>query len=418
MMKREMRKSDRSCRRGSIYLAVLATSMLVMVVGISALTVARVERRTGQDADDLSEARFFAESAIETGIYLIQADPNWRTTYPNGNWKTNIAFGDGKYSLDVVDPTDASLSDSASEPVQLTGTGYVGNARYILHASATADPTPLEALKKSIAANGDITVNLLKDLTVTGASMATNGKLVNLGTVTGAVETILSSTLGILTGGLTTATTPFALPPATLIDSYIGIATAIPAGDMQSVVLSPASNPWGAANLDGVYYMNAGDTHIRVRDCRILGTLIIRVASGRTVRFDNSNLIQSYRPDYPSIIVDGAAEFTMTSDSLTLSEPSIGVNFNPSGSSYAGAWDADKLDTYPNEIQGLVHVRGNSTFSTYTRIRGALLCEGKVTVSSSCEVIYDSAVYNNKPVGYSTYKMSLSRGSWERVVLP
>ena len=102
--------------------------------------------------------------------------------------------------------------------------------------------------------------------------------------------------------------------------------------------------------------MDAGSTDVTIKRTRIWGTLIIRVGSGNKVLFDDPNLIQNYRSDYPSLIIDGAAEFAMKSSSTNLSESSAGVNFNPAGSPYLGAWDADTSDTYPTEVWGLVHI--------------------------------------------------------------
>lgn len=393
--------------------------MLVTVVGISAVLATRVERRTVQDANDLTEARLYAESAIETGMYLIQSDSHWRTNRPNGNWQTNISYGSGKYTLAGVDPTDGDLTDSQSEPVLFTGTGTVRNATYIVKATANANPIPLDALKKSVAANGDITINLLKSFTVTGAPMATNGKLVNFGTVNGAVETVVAGTVGTVTGLYTAGAPTLTMPDANLINNYIAVATTIPTGDIDKRLLTPGSNPWGTANTDGVYFMNAVNTDVTVKQSRIWGTLIIRINAGRKVTFADPNLIQNYRADYPAIIVDGAADFSMTSSTTSLMEASSGTNFNPANSPYLGAWNANTLDTYPNEVWGLVHIRGNTSISASTRFHGSILTEGTFTVKiSGAEVDYDSSIFNNKIVGYSTYQMTLTRGTWERVVNP
>src|SRR5437773_2595349 len=52
-------------RRGSVYLLVLGTAMLVTIVGVGALTVARVSARTMAASSDWEEAGVLAVSATE-----------------------------------------------------------------------------------------------------------------------------------------------------------------------------------------------------------------------------------------------------------------------------------------------------------------------------------------------------------------
>jgi len=64
-----------------MYVAVLMTATIVAVIGISALTITRIELRSAEGAKDTIEARFYAQSALEISSYLINNDRNWRTNY-------------------------------------------------------------------------------------------------------------------------------------------------------------------------------------------------------------------------------------------------------------------------------------------------------------------------------------------------
>jgi Tfp pilus assembly protein PilX len=83
-----IRRGGAQLRRGSVYLIVLATSMMVTVIGLSALFAVRVQRRNAEITQDRAEALLCAQSAVELGLLKIQ-NPNWRDSEPNGIWLSN-----------------------------------------------------------------------------------------------------------------------------------------------------------------------------------------------------------------------------------------------------------------------------------------------------------------------------------------
>lgn len=414
----EIAMHKNSNRRAGIYVAVLGTSMAVMIIGASALTLARVERRSSEGLNDLAQARLHAHSAIEIGRRMIYTDPQWRTNLPNGAWRTEQQVGTGgKYSLSANDPSDANLADSKAEPVELTGTGTSNRARYILHTTMIAEPTPLNALKKALVSNGEVQINLLRSLSVTGAPLATNARVNNLGTLAGSVESVLVNILGALLGPAPVTATPLAMPDAEVIAMYKNMATTIPfTGDIDNRLIGPSHNPWGAPNPEGVYYIDSGDSDIRFRSTRLLGTLIVKTGNSRKLLIDNANFFRSANPSYPVLIVDGNAEIKASTVSLT--ESGANVNFNPTGAEYLGTADIDKTDSYPNEVQGLVHIKRNLVLSETSKLRGVVIVEGTTTVNGTVEIIHDPKIYNDSPLGYATYQMKVSQGSWTSVILP
>jgi hypothetical protein len=74
-------------------------------------------------------------------------------------------------------------------------------------------------------------------------------------------------------------------------------------------------------------------------------------------------------------------------------------------------------DTYPNEIQGLVHVTGALLLRGTARVRGVVICEGAVVAEENNEIVYDADLYANPPVGYTMPpRMVVAQGSWQQVV--
>lgn len=403
-------------QRGTIYAIVLGSFMLITVMGVGALMTMRIETKSAEGCLDIAEARAYALSAIDIGMWTVYNDANWRTR-ANGAWRTNQAIGEGTYSLSVIDPTDGVLSDSKSEPIKLTGTGMLRSARYIIEATATAQPVALKALNTCLHATGNVTVSLLQSVTASGAPLSMNGSINGPGTITGTVE---AGSTGVAPTIIGTSTIPAAAksaPDAEVYDKYLALATTLSftTGTMDKVVLAPGLNPYGALNSAGVYYIN-GTGDVTIVRSRINGTLIVSIPSGKKLLLDDVVFMHPYRADYPSLIVSGNVEIGLNTSSYGLLESSQSTNYNPAGASYLGVTDTDKTDSYPNELRGLVHIKGNLTLSRTSLVRGVVLVEGAVTVGGTIQLVNDPSIYTNPPMGYVNYVMQIASGSWRRVV--
>ncbi len=143
--------------------------------------------------------------------------------------------------------------------------------------------------------------------------------------------------------------------------------------------------------------------------------------SGHKVTVQNQVLMQPFRADYPTLVIDGNAVFQYSSQGTVLSEAAAGVNFNPPSTPYNGVADSDLSDTYPSEIQGLVHVTGTVQMQNTALVRGLLLCQSASTtdaaVCQQSQIIYTPSLYTSPPQGYtSAVNMIPQSTSWQQVV--
>jgi len=115
-------------RRGVAYVFFLGIAMFVTIIGLSALTAVRIQRRDANNANDLSAARLYAQSAIELGFAAIHLDPAWRDNLGSGTWFTDQSVSTGTMSLEVS-ITDDGDEYPANDPVLLIGTSVHGQAR-------------------------------------------------------------------------------------------------------------------------------------------------------------------------------------------------------------------------------------------------------------------------------------------------
>jgi hypothetical protein len=404
-------------RRGSVYLIVLALSMMVTIIGLASLFAVRVQRRSAQVTEDCGQARLCAQSAVELGLYYVSSDPDWRTTWSNGTWVQDKPLGSGSFTLEGIDPTDGDLENSDYNPLVLTGIGTKGIACHKTQVTLVANIKPLEALNTCLHASDNLCINSGKMITAVGAPISTNGLLDNDGIIYGDAEAVSVDSTGTITGSLTVPAAVKRMPDTQLISQYIAKATVISvSGTIEKQVLTPTYNPWGIANLDGIYFIDTLEKDLTIKNCRIHGTLIVRLGS-KKLTLENAVFMQNYRSYYPVLIVDGKLKIKCESSDYTLSEASCDTNYNPDGAPYLGVWDDDKDDEYPNEIRGLVYVNGTLELEKTARIRGAVICEGEVTCKDQNTIIHAPKLYTSPPDEFTFIDgMRISPESCKRVV--
>jgi hypothetical protein len=419
-------------RRGSMYVAVIGCSLVVTVIGVSALLAARIERRAAEGTSDLSDARVYAQSAIDLGMYTILSDANWRINKTNGYWRGNcdvkppqlVAIGDGGYCLKVVDPIDGILSNSPSDPVVLSGTGAMGQSRYKLQVTMVAKPKALTCLQVAMHAGTDLTFSSATvqsnqvTISANGSAISTsstiNPKVEAVGTISG-LEYQSSQTPGI---------TPRTMPDATAFDYYILNGTAIAYSDLppkqgkttiENVVLSPNINPFGFGqkNANGIYVIDCLGGNLRIRNSRIVGTLVILNPS--TLTIEQAMNWEPAIANYPSLLVLGNVDLAITITEL--SETSSNVNFNPAGTPYAGVYDSNMTGSYPSVIKGLIYASGNVTTKNFVTIDGVLVIGVTLTAQNNLSLTYRSTFYDNPPPGFGAApEMVISPGTWKQLV--
>jgi hypothetical protein len=401
-----------------MYVTVLAASVAVGVIALSAMLSLRISRRSMEQGGDFSMARYHAQTAVELGLWTIRNQADWRSTQPNGYWRSNQPIGDGLLSLTGVDPNDGNLANSKTDPVVLTGIGVQGDARYQLQVRLAAELKPLAALKTCLHTGGNATVNLGNRITVSGAPLSSNATVTNLGTISGSVEAAAVVNSGTITGSTTVPAPSKRLPDTTVFDYYKNLATPVAAGSFDKQVLGPGFNSrGGGTNPDGVYYIDTGGADLTIQNSRIYGTLVVKTGAGKLI-LNSAARLKNYRADYPVLIVSGNLEIRLDSATLGLLESTNNTNFNPPGApSKEGTSDTDTADTYPNEIEGLVHVTGTLVMGQTSRVRGAVIGESTVTIGGTNEIVHNPTLYSSPPVGYTEPPaMKVVSGSWAQEV--
>lgn len=413
-------------RTGNTYIVVLSATMMLTVIGLSALMVTRVRWRGAEGENHFSQARLAARSAIEIGLDHLGTDQGWRETFTSGVWVSNRSLGAASYTLSGTDP-DGDLADNEVDPLVLKGTGLVGDARYMLQVSLSAEVPPLTCLEVAWHAGNDIVFDpsseIHCDQTISGNDTVQTSGAVIVEADVEAVNTISGS--GYLQN-TTTGITPRTMPdPATVFDDYLANGTVISitalplnAGSrvLEKQLISPAVNPYGSPNAEGIYVIDCLGAVLHIQDSRIVGTLVI-LDPGPGSKVTGAIHWAPARADYPSLLVSGTFEFSHSAAN-PLDENALGVNFNPAGTPFGGVENSDQNDPpYPTIIKGLIYASGDIFMSMDPAFKGVVISGNSFFQSGNATVTYQSTYLSNPPPGFTgPANMSIDRGSWKQVV--
>ena len=421
-------RSRRHHRRGAaLYVAVMFTALIVSLLGLSGLTLVRVERERAALCTDRLMAMRNARSAVELALVVISNDSDWRNTYTNGDETTPQLIGASEQGMVswVLEDSDGSLTDADTE-LRLHGVGRVGGAVQVRSVEIEGTPTPLDSLQTSVYAV--VGIDQSNTVTTTAGAFATAGTLNVGGTINGDGEgnPITYGVGGTITGTATDPGPGRTMPSPDVFDYYFDLATEIPygslpGGELQEVLLSAGSNPYGAPDADGVYYIHvpAGQV-LGLTKVRVAATLVIEFEAGSSLDCQNTVLWEpSLGKNYPAMIAktNGAVNIELAGASTQLKESTANTNFNPPGTPFDGLWDTDTSDRYDHRFRGLFHVIGASSTVELTRdadLNGCIVSEGTVLLENGIIVLLDTTLFTNPPEGYSLSAdpMRAVMGTW------
>ncbi len=417
----------RRCRPGSIYVLVLSVSVMVTVIGLSALYAVRVQRRTLEMAHDAGGARLCARAALELGLQYVAGDPFWRNTRTSGTWISSQALGQGSFALTGVDPNDGNLLNSAVDPVVLRGTGTQGLAQQQIQVRLVPDEVQgLDCLSAALHVGGDLTLSTVAvTLDVNSTLVSCNGQVSNNGTITGDLDANSVAVTGSISGTVTEPAPDKQMPDDTALFAYyqalgapisiLSIPTVSGTYTIEDQYLSATHNPFGLNTTDaeGVYVIDCQGFDLHILNSHIEGTLVL-LNAGSSCAIDGSVHWHQTLTDpatgatLPSLLVEGHMALGLSSATLTESTAPADLND-----------DGDTTDSWPSTLQGLIYVSGNLTASSGTQTYDGTLITGGNCVLSSTDLFVDyrSSFFENPPSGwFAPIEMKIATGSWEKVV--
>jgi len=394
---------------GSIYLLTLASAVVLvaMVLGLSALI--RQARRTSRTNTDIDRARIYAELGIRHALHFTYDVTNWRQILSNGKWLENVTVDQASYSLTGTDPLDGILQNNTEDPVDLTCSAALHGLSRTIEVRAQCAPSQL--LAYALAAGDGVTID--GHVRING-DVFSNASISKLGLDTwifGNAEAVgtISHTSNI-SGTISPGTEPKAmLDNQTILSYYQSRANPINYQPLiENVLLSPTSNPFGARSPDGLYKIDCANQKIVIKNCRIVGTLVL-IKPKSDSQIEAAINWRPAQPDYPALIIDG--DFTIQPQQ-DLDEDTLNRDFNLPGEDDYG--DIDEV--LPNRIQGAVYVNGRLTLDKYAKITGPVIVAGDVQLRDYAAVTADLNCYDNPPKCFREPYLTPITGTWREAI--
>jgi cytoskeletal protein CcmA (bactofilin family) len=395
-------------RRASAYLLVLGSTVLLTGMIFGALELERAQSSSASLSIDASDARLAAQSGLEIAIDMVAAaGSSWRSnaTLRSGSWASGMLIGRAKVNIGAYDPIDGNIATGDQDTVVVRSIATVGNAVQAVTCTLTPTYTPSVLVTDYSIATGD---QVSVSGTVAAALPMISWNRVSASGATITPKVIANSTTGSTfaggTGNNTLASST--LPGNGFIDTYYtptatSIAySALSSGRLEKCVLGPRTNPFGAGNAAGVYQIDCNGSDITIRNCRIVGTLIL-INPGSNSRIDNNVSFEQASDGMPCLLTKGRG-LTISIASSTLSESVVGVNFNPGSVPYQSVGDTDTSDTYPTGFNGLIYLDGDSSISGTVSCSGSIVVNGKLDLSGTLTINPDLNARTTPPPGFRT----------------
>ena len=115
-------------RRGSVYIAVLGSSLLVTSIGLGALAVARVRGLAATGDLERIQAREAARGVQELALWRLAGSERDDLPEADGRWLEDLRIGAAVAYVDLVDPVDGSPATGEADALQVAVITSLGDA--------------------------------------------------------------------------------------------------------------------------------------------------------------------------------------------------------------------------------------------------------------------------------------------------
>ncbi len=373
-------------RRGGVYVLVLGVSLVVTVMCVGSVLALQAQLRASESTVRDVKSRTAAQSALELALHNAANSQAWRTALPGSGRILSTTFADTQVVAAGEAVGGGAPTATQTDPLSFIAYGRSGGGMQALRVDADPAFTSMQVMLQpiSVGISGAFVVTPNTDYSK-GVRMEFTGNAVWPGFSTSAATKWYSNAALDWTENVIA---PEDRPDAaTLFAYYQSIATAVPfasiGGKLEHVIISPASNPWGANNAQGVYLIDCAGSTLDLSQMRLVGTLVVRNCP--LLKVTNSCVMEP-NASWPTLLVEGDLEIANTNNDLD--ESAAGVNFNFPGTPYLGTEDADKLDLLAAELGGVFYATRSVTVSDDSTVRGVLIADADVNVNAVLTMRY------------------------------
>lgn len=382
-------------RRGSAYLLVLGSTMIVTTMAIGAAMVLSSEIQSQAKRRELVQTTIAAQSVMELGVLSFGNTAGERKALSQGAALVSARIGGVKAVVRATAQDGSEITSDPADPLRLTSYAESSNASQGFSADISPvdiDPTSFDA---AIHAGGTLTIT--KSTIAGGPMIGATGAISAGGSSTISTPVYSSDIIagGTFSNGTNARVDPKVLPSELGLEYYASRATpiaysSIPSGTISNCVIGPGVNPFGVAAANGLYAIDCGGKDLTIRDCRVAASLIIWNVG--TLVVDGSVHWATPNKRFPALGMRGTT-LTLALTDATLAESSVHVNLTPVALPFQGVGDTNTTSVLPNTLQGAFYIEGKVNIKTVLPLEGSLVC-------TSDMVIDQARVSLNRPTNF------------------
>jgi hypothetical protein len=398
--------------KGSIYFLALASAIVLLLVVLGIAAIILQFRHSSRSNTAIDQGYVYAELGISHALSFTHDTADWRNLLNNGTWLSDISAGSAVYSVNGIDPKDGILSGDSGDSVILTCAATVNGVTRRL--SVTAQQQPSKLLSYTLAAGKTITI---KDSADICGNVCGNKDIVKdyyncvIDGNAEAVSTIQYTTN--INGNIVQNTLAKSFPDEqAMFNYYKALATPISyRSEINQVLLSNTSNPYGVVNANGLYKMDCGNQKLIIKNCRIYGTLML-INPRNDSRIESCLNWQPARLDYPALIIEKGALYMDTTGSL--SELVFNTDFNlPTEFGYHVIGQV-----FANQITGAVYIDGDLELRNDSYILGSVIVTGTVKMYNNTDIKWYNNCVTYPAKNFLESYLSPIQGTWQEPANP
>lgn len=404
-----------NARRGSAYLLVLGSTLIVTTMAVGAAMVLSTEITSQSKRAQMIQANVAAQSALELALSAFQNTASERKAISTGASVMVAKVGGLKCVVHATATDGSALSTDPAADVSLIAYAEGMHASQGIKIDITPVPQHVASLDAAMHAAGSVSLSSAE--LSGGPAIGAGGNVVATSCTVG-MDAYATGLVGgsSYAGATASSVAAKSMPSSSALEYFAGLATpityaSIPLGTIEKCVLGPAINPYGAASPSGIYSIDCLGGDLTISNCRLSASLI--VWNVRRVIVTASVLWETPRADYPALGMRGT-ELRFSLKDAPLSEAGNNVNFTPAALPFEGVSDSKMTSVLPNAIRGAIYVEGSVTAQTFLAIEGSLVCTGSITLNAGRYSLNRPTNFAVPP-GFAAYMLT-PQGGYSRVV--
>ncbi len=184
---------------------------------------------------------------------------------------------------------------------------------------------------------------------------------------------------------------------------------------LERVLLSSSTNPFGAANAEGIYRLDCNGKRLVMRQSRLVATLLVE-DPGAGSRIGDELAWSPARDDLPALVVvrtsaTSGQTLKIEPNGSVLHEPATATNFNPVGTPAPdGSVDAANDDTYETRFAGMLLVDGAVAWNGHAILNAPLIATGSISLSGSMSLEPNRLLERLRPSWLATRRVTAVLG--------